>query len=487
LPIMAAFELLSYVPIEELSSRALERIVQFLVGETSDDAPIEKAIKRSSTSTPHVHGVHKYKAKFFPRMIRSFLTSYQSTLPKTKEGKLSLLDPFVGSGTAIIEGGLLGLTSVGIDIDPLSCAISLAKLELMKITPSDLDFAIREVKSRRDPLFSGTSHNEMYRFPKWISRKFERWGTLDEKVQYEGEISRWRNAIAGVTDHRVRNILMICLSDALSRKFNMRMMGTGVGRFALEIAKSNLSNLIEKNMEYIRKANRVTSMVRQAYDVHMGDIKVVHGTATDMTSIDERSVSVILTSPPYLPASSGRENYLMGKSISITALGLVTEEQIKDMETKSLGSMTSNGIRSWDGIPHSVRDLYEWLKKDPLREIKANPIVDYYEGLRQSLLETFRVLIPGGLAIFVIGKESVFYTFKTREVLYRVKCDDIFQELAEQCGFTIKDRVDVELDKKNSNARPRSLDSYFETVFVLARPVSANKVIMKSELVAAFA
>ena len=72
--------------------------------------------------------------------------------------------------------------------------------------------------------------------------------------------------------------------------------------------------------------------------------------------------------------------------------------------------------------------------------------------------------------MWVVGRESVFYTFRTREVRYRVACDALFEQIAESVGFELVDRLDIELDKRNRNARPRSKDPYFETAIVLRKP-----------------
>jgi hypothetical protein len=126
-------------------------------------------------------------------------------------------------------------------------------------------------------------------------------------------------------------------------------------------------------------------------------------------------------------------------------------------------------IENGDSLPSAVYELHDWLLSDPLREIKAKPVLAYYMALKKALKESFRVLMNNGLAFFVIGKESVFYKFSSREVLYKVDCDKIFADLALLSGFKIEDKIDVELDKKNMNARPRSLDSFYETVFILKK------------------
>jgi DNA modification methylase len=220
---------------------------------------------------------------------------------------------------------------------------------------------------------------------------------------------------------------------------------------------------------FLKKAANIIDVLKAVYEIKLPVPKVINGNATNLSSIPENAIDLILTSPPYLPASSGREDYLIGKSVSITALNLMNEEQIKQAETNSVGSMKNQTMLIEDGLPDEVYKLYAFLKNDPLRNIKADPTYTYYKDIKKSLSESYRVLKPKGRAIYVIGKESVFYTFKTREVLHRVECDNIFKDIATSVGFNVKEITDIELNKKNKNARPRALDKYYESVFVVEK------------------
>jgi len=71
------------------------------------------------------HGLHKYPAKFFPKLPRWLIKRY------SKEGD-TVLDPFSGSGTTNIEALLTKRHSIGIDVDPFSRYLS-----KIKITPLD--------------------------------------------------------------------------------------------------------------------------------------------------------------------------------------------------------------------------------------------------------------------------------------------------------------------------------------------------------------
>ena len=476
-PLMAAAEFLSYFPTDEPAEKDLKAVVNALCYPNRKHSKnVTNTVFRANTSAPHVHSLHKYKAKFFPRMIRSFLIRSLPDLPKRADGELLILDPFVGSGTTLVEASLLGFQSIGIDIDHLSCAISQTKIDvLLGVNPTELQDGIDQLKITVEPPFDTSIRDKQeYAFPPWIARKFERWGSPEEKKQYEVEIARWADAISQINPESTRGALRICLSDAISRKFNIRMMGTGVGRFALEIRKSKLSSIMESNLRGLLKTSLTCKAIREAYQIKPVKSIVLQDTATAMP-ICNSSVSLVLTSPPYLPASSGRENYLVGKSISTTALGLMTVKEIQEADSRSVGSMHANGKPNLQGLPLQVQELYKWLKADELRAIKAGPTVAYYRDLSKALRESYRVLLPGGLAIYVIGKASVFYRFSTREVLYRVSCDDIFAEIAQESGFILEDRMDVKLNKRNRNARPRSLDDYFETVFLLRKADKNNE------------
>ena len=470
IPLMTIAEILTYYNSSEITENDLKEIVECLSsGKNAEQMQFKKAVLKRITSTPHVHGLHRYKAKFFPRMIRSFITSNRKRLCANSSGKILLVDPFVGSGTALVESMLLGIESVGIDIDLLSVAISQAKINLMQIDMSKLRQAVEKTISNYNSHVE-PSIEPNYSFPPWIAKKFVRLKTSQEQEKYEREITLWQKAISGTDSDEAQQILRVCLSDAITRKFNIRMMGTGVGRFALEIRKQELSTIMKANLGNLVHLASLVQVLKCVYNLKFQPSTVVHGTATN-THLPNESASIILTSPPYLPASSGRENYLVGKSISITTLGLMTPDEIREMETKSIGSMRNNNNVDISGLPNDVYQLYDWLNADELRKIKAKPSVAYYRELKNALLETHRILVQGGLAVYVIGRESVFYRFKTREILHKVACDKIFQEIAEQCGFIVDYRVDVQLDKKNSNARPRSLDAFYETVFVLKKPI----------------
>ncbi len=86
---------------------------------------------KESETTKHVHRLHPYKGKFIPQLVEYFLDQHINTFKKEiffKPGDI-ILDPFMGSGTTLVQAKELGIHSIGIDVSDFNCLISKVKLD----------------------------------------------------------------------------------------------------------------------------------------------------------------------------------------------------------------------------------------------------------------------------------------------------------------------------------------------------------------------
>lgn len=67
--------------------------------------------------TKHVHRLHPYLGKFIPQLVEWFLSRYF----KVDD---TILDPFMGSGTTLVQGNEMQMHTIGIDISPFNCLIA---------------------------------------------------------------------------------------------------------------------------------------------------------------------------------------------------------------------------------------------------------------------------------------------------------------------------------------------------------------------------
>jgi hypothetical protein len=84
--------------------------------------------------TKHVHSLHPYLGKFVPQLVDVFLDRYFSP-------GACIYDPFVGSGTTLVEANVFGADAVGCDISAFNCLLS--KVKTARYSLGELELALR--------------------------------------------------------------------------------------------------------------------------------------------------------------------------------------------------------------------------------------------------------------------------------------------------------------------------------------------------------
>lgn len=434
----------------------------------------ETALSALATTSHLSHDIHYYKAKFFPRMARSMLNICSRRLG---DESARVLDNFAGSGTTMLEASILGLPSVGMDIDPLSVLIARAKLEVLGLRSDMLAVEASQAQQEIEKQLYGqpslfdviddTPQEDDIIFPAWLMKN--RRMSKEIAGQINKEIGILRRVVAK-SDLQVRDLFRVLMSDAIARKIRMRFLGTGVGRFSLTFAQATIVQIFVRSLKQYVKVVAMCEWLRDTLNLPFADAAVISAD-TRCIPANLGQFDIILTSPPYLPASSGRESYAKARAVSLIALGMRSHEDVDALVDDSVGSMDGI-IMNAELLNEEERVAVEWLRQDELRTSKADATARYFLDLRQSFSEMYRVLRPGGLAVVISGKESTFYRFSTREVLFVVHSAKLLAEEAQNVGFEIEMLQDVQLNKSNKNARPRSLDDYYETLIMLRKPLS---------------
>jgi len=448
----------------------LDTLVAALLSEKLTVSSMLKNVLTRKTSTYLGHDLHIYKAKFFPRMVRSLINAHLLDL----SDKI-LLDPFVGSGTALLEAQTMGLRSIGIDLDPLCVAISQAKAELVFHDPAQFANTHEQLKSfitehslrYNFGLFEGkTKSIETFRLPSFIREKLPE----SQAREIENDVSLIKTAIKrAVKEVETATLLKIALSDAISRKLRLRFLGTGHGRFAIEMRKDRVLELFLSHVHQIRKILIALHYVNTRFGLQVNKLAQVFRGNALATGLESNSVDLIITSPPYLPAASGRESYVLGKAASLLALELVREEDLHRLNDELMGSMSTTNMCGTGPLPEKAITFIEWLQQDMIRNIKAEPTLRYYSDLRKALEEFRRVLKPGGVCAVVVAKAHTFYRYKNREILYILDNAEIVKEIGQMVGLEFLKFIHLKLDKVNVLARPRSRDEYFESIVIFKK------------------
>jgi len=100
--------------------------------------------------TKHVNRLHPYLGKFIPQLVEWFLQRY------FKKGDW-ILDPFLGSGTTLVQANEMGMASIGVDVSEFNCHIAKVKLGRYDLALARKE--VLEVESRAQS-FSNRLHQK---------------------------------------------------------------------------------------------------------------------------------------------------------------------------------------------------------------------------------------------------------------------------------------------------------------------------------------
>ena len=441
---------------------------------------IRSAIAAKKTTLYLTHELHLYKGKFFPRMVRSLMNRYL-------ESDATLVgDPFVGSGTALLESSILGCRSIGIDVDPTSVLISINKLTPNEIPDSVIEEACIGIN---DAVFQHIEGDLLslcgrYTLENWrdfiISAPDPMRGRLIKRGKEEGYdlLGEIENDSAKVlcliaqSPINLQPLMRVCLSHALTKKLRLRFVGIGNGRFTIDVAKVRILELFAKKLHHLVAIAEAFSWLRKNR-FEFSPTSVIRGSAKEFDSfIGENKCDLIFTSPPYIPASSGREHYARARAIPLIFTGASTLEELDALDQSFIGEMSAqtDTLNLEQSMPESIRSTLEFLRTNEQRNPKYLPTLNYYVDLENVLRSTLLALKRGGRALYVVGSSHTFYVHKTKEILHTVDASRSIAQLGEKAGLIVEEIILIPLKKSGGlNARPRSTDEYSESVVVFRR------------------
>ncbi len=146
---------------EDFSGYVNEPSVEYAINPISNLNKVDWSFKESKTGYLS-HSIHPYPAKYIPQIPKTLIRELASTND-------TILDPFCGSGTTMVEALRLECNGIGIDANPLSCLISRTKthciedneVEIIKEIIEKCKDLVNEYSLNTYSLFNGSSSTKI--------------------------------------------------------------------------------------------------------------------------------------------------------------------------------------------------------------------------------------------------------------------------------------------------------------------------------------
>jgi DNA modification methylase len=374
-----------------------------------DDSWSFKELSRLQTSYL-THDYHKYPAKFIPQLTDRFIKE------NSRIGDL-VCDPFMGSGTTLVEAIVNGRRAYGTDINPVAVLISKAKT-----TPIEPAFLKGQISHLLGDIKASIEKKDYGQMPLVRSddvdiaipdnKRLEYWFPEKQKMDLAIILSR----INSIEDQRVRTFLLCAFSNILKgcSRWMMKSVKPTIDKNKI-IADAYKSFVIQTGRMIIKNEKFWKILGTRDIDCVVDDVN-----AYKMRLKDD-SVTLIVTSPPYVTS------YEYADLHQLTAIWLGYADKLSEFRSKFIGSIQKAN--------HSSIELYSKLGRKTVTELReidkrqANGVEKYFFEMQLCFQEMQRILKHDGRASIVIGDTE----------LKRVKIHnaDVFMQTLEKFGFEV--------------------------------------------------
>lgn len=308
------------------------------------------------------HNVHRYSGKFIPQIAARAIEIL------SKEGD-TILDPYCGSGTTLLEAALLGRNSIGIDLSPLAALI--AKVKTTPIESSVLGEQVARLQKAVSEREAQTSKP----LPLFSSENLEQSADLDENEKWGDEwFRKWFNdqaltdllfleaQIQNVADQDIRNLVKVAFSDILRKSSNA---ASGYPNVMFDKRRPERPRPLRP---FLRSLVKASQMVRELQGTTLSKHhpKIINASSTDMP-VEDDSVDAIVTHPPYIG------------SIPYAEYGLLSLKWLGH-DPKTLDRALTGGRRQSKDVVERFAADYQIFMKECHRTLKPRKFAFFMVG-----------------------------------------------------------------------------------------------------------
>lgn len=396
------------------------------------------------------HGIHPYKGKFYPQLVRPLLN-----ILSVKAGG-TVFDPFCGSGTVALESILNGYNAYGCDINPTAVEIAAAKTTIFKVSPYEFEKQVsrfrhcleRYTEADYDAMFDPDALDEI---KSWFPQKV---------ISKMGFILK---EISKVPDERIRNFLRIILSSIIRDVSQQDPSDLRIRRRKNAIDDAPVLELYKKNLDKQYHNIMAFYKIKGNAPETIGNAHIWRGTSADAETVvsetGRNGIDIVITSPPYATAlpyiDTNRlnmlilEGYTAAKRVPIEASMTGTREIRKStrLSVESLIEKKDFGVISSDTAIEIIDKIYAQNKDADVGFRKKNMaalIYMYFRDMSLVMNTLNEAVRPEGHICIVIGDTKT----TTGEEKVIIRTTQMLRETGQALGWRLIDDIPISVTKE---------------------------------------
>ena len=358
---------------------------------------------REANTKEYTHCYHTYPAMMIPQVARALIKEFKPS------GKCQLLfDPYMGSGTSLVEAALANMNSVGTDLNPLARLIT-----KVKTTAYDISALKEEFYTLQSHLFffsyddvKDTNFDRISNHSFWYSN--ESLLKLSYLSQLITEYSKNQDFFNVALSEVVREVSFT--RNGEFKRFRM-------SKDKIKTFHPDVFGLFEEKVQ--RNIKGLEDFEKKIYSNISTKIYNFNSVLEiPQTAIKKESVDMVVTSPPY------------GDSRTTVAYGQFSRwsnEWFSFENAQNLDRLLMGGNKC------AHQNFTTETINTELENIKNTDINRYYEVISflndywSSILNVANTVRTGGIVCYVVGNRNVKGT--------QIPLDYFTAETFERCGF----------------------------------------------------
>ncbi len=392
-----------------------------------------------------VHDWYRFVLSFPPHLVRDYLERLGVEPTDT------VLDPFCGTGTTLVECKKLGIAGVGIESNPMAHFASSVKVDWSVDAPTLWKYAEEVAASTREA-FKCDGNDEWTGLPLLAANGNAQpsMRTLDpeqSKLLLKDSISPaplhktlvLLDEIDRHGDLNLRQYGRLALAKALAHRIGNLKFGpeVGLGRIkddapVVEAWLDGMSAIVH-DIGLVRDQALVPAQVHKADSREAGRV------------LKPNSVDAVITSPPY----PNEKDYTRTTRLESVILGLIRDRRELRTLKKDLVRSNTRGVYKSDtddrqvaqhpaiqGIAQAIeRRRIELGKTSGFERLYPRVTQLYFGGMARHLASLRSVLRPGAKLAYVVGDQASY-------LRVMIRTGQILADLAESLGYRV---IDIDL------------------------------------------
>ena len=357
---------------------------------------------RDADTKEYTHGYHSYPAMMIPQVCRTLINEYQP------RGRFDLIfDPYMGSGTTLVESTIAGINSIGTDLNPLARMMS--KVKTTHYDERSISCQIQNIffacSFYSKDLVTDTDFNRISNHSFWYSEEvLYKLSFLAQEINNLPSNNDFFNLILAETVRETSVTRNGEFKRFRMKEENIKKFNPDVFKIFLEKAERNL-----KGLKYFNKIRNNTTAT-------ICDFNSTNGIPQSL--ITNGSVDMVITSPPY------------GDSRTTVAYGQFSRwanEWFSFKDASKLDTLLMGGGKSYKELflTESIREVIDKIRA--IDEKRYFEVISFLNDYWQSIQNVAKVVRIGGIVCYVVGNRTVKGI--------QIQLDYFTAEMFEKCGF----------------------------------------------------